>query len=261
MRSFLLLVGVVLFTSCSNVLEKPMNAKDLPEVKEAINNDESFSPMKKKYLVDNISELTGWMEMGKAVNPDADTDGIPTFEEEIADFSADFDSIRGVKLLAIENNKKLKDFVRLKDAKTYSIDKYKGHLGLTLDFNNQFDKDILYIILNYKYINKYDTRFFDESSKLTDEVAGDFKGELEISTTEEYNDVADFMYSKVPVQAPKSLREELGEEEANRKVERDFLLEGLQVTPTLIVFKDKSELSYQDADWEYMEESEIASVE
>ena len=49
---------------------------------------------------------------------------------------------------------------------------------------NQFEKEILYIILNYKYVNKYDSEFFDEKTKLTDEVAGDFKGELEVSTTE-----------------------------------------------------------------------------
>jgi hypothetical protein len=132
------------------------------------------------------------------------------------------------------------------------MDKYKGYLSMTLGFNNQFDKEILYVILNYKYVNKYDSEFFDEKSKLTDEVAGDFKGEVEISTKEEYNSVADFMYTKVPVQAKQALRDELGEEKANKKVKKEFLMEGLKVSVLGIVFKDKSELAKQNADWNYL---------
>lgn len=64
------------------------------------------------------------------------------------------------------------------------------------------------------------------------------------------------MYTKVPVQAKKALRDELGEEEANEKVKKEFLMEGLKVSVLGIVFKDKSELVYQDADWAYLEEEE-----
>lgn len=124
---------------------------------------------------------------------------------------------------------------------------------MKLKFNNQFDKEILYIILNYKYVNKYDSQFFDKKTKLTDEVAGDFKGELEISTTEKYNDVAEFMYTKVPTQARKALKDELGVEKANKKMQHDFLMKGLKLKTLGIVFKDKTELVKQDADWNYLD--------
>lgn len=61
------------------------------------------------------------------------------------------------------------------------------------------------------------------------------------------------MYTKVPVRAKKALRDELGEEKANKKVKHDFLMEGLKLETLRIVFKDKSELVKQDADWEYLE--------
>ena len=61
------------------------------------------------------------------------------------------------------------------------------------------------------------------------------------------------MYSEVPIRASKALREELGEEKANKKVQRDFLMEGLKLETLGIVFKDKSELFQGDAEWEYFE--------
>lgn len=244
--------AILLITSCTNTLDKPLNKEDFEKVKETIQADNNYSPMKKKYIVNNLSMQLGFAELGMAMN--MDKSNFPTFREQIDELVADYDSIRTVKLETIENNNKLENFILLKDASTISMDKYKGYLSMTLDFNNQFDKEILYIILNYKYVNKYDSEFFNEKSKLTDEVAKDFRGTVEISTKEEYNSVADFMYSKVPVQARKELRDELGKEEADKKVQNDFLMEGLKVSALGIVFKDKSELIYQNADWEYLEE-------
>lgn len=246
------IAATLILSSCTNTLDKKLNKEDFDQVKQEINSDEKYSEMKRTYLIDNLSMQLGFAELGKAM--DMDESKMPTFREQINELSTDFDSIRTAKLDIRENNKKLESFVTLKDANTTSIDKYKGYLSMTLDFDNQFDKEILYIILNYKYVNKYDSEFFDEKSKLTDEVAEDFNGEVEISTKEEYNSVADFMYTKVPVQAKQALRDELGEEEANKKVKKEFLMEGLKVAALGIVFKDKSELILQDADWKYLEE-------
>jgi len=246
------IAATLILSSCKNTLDKKLNKEDFDQVKQEINSDEKYSEMKRTYLIDNLSMQLGFAELGKAM--DIDESKMPTFREQINELSTDFDSIRTAKLDIRENNKKLESFVTLKDANTTSIDKYKGYLSMTLDFDNQFDKEILYIILNYKYVNKYDSEFFDEKSKLTDEVAEDFNGEVEISIKEEYNSVADFMYTKVPVQAKQALRDELGEEEANKKVKKEFLMEGLKVAALGIVFKDKSELILQDADWKYLEE-------
>jgi len=247
----LFMIATMLVTSCTNTLDKPLNKKDFEKVMETVNTDENYSVMKKKYLVDNLSMQLGFAELGKAMKMDESK--LLTFREQIADLSTDFDSIRTEKLLIRENNEKLKGFVELLDANTVSIDKYNGYLTMKLKFNNSFDKEVLYAILSYKYVNKYDTKFFDEKVKLTDEVAGDFKGETEISIKEEYNDVADFIYTKVIVQAEKELRDQLGQKEADKKVQRDFLMEGLKVETLGLVFKDKTELVYKDANWEYLE--------
>lgn len=119
-----------------------------------------------------------------------------------------------------------------------SLDKYKGYLNMALDFDNQFNKEILYIILNYKYVDKYDTEYFNESVKIMDKVANFFKGETEVTTSEEYNDIAEFLYTKVPGQAY------IGT--GDKKVERDFLMDGLQVSVLRVVFTDKTELLYED---------------
>lgn len=250
----LFIVASLILSSCTNTLDKKLNKEDFDQVKQEINSDENYSEMKKKYLINNLEMQLGFAELGKAMKMDESK--MPTFREQINELTTDFDSIRTAKLEIRENNNKLENFVSLKDANTVSIDKYKGYLSMTLDFNNQFDKEVLYIILNYKYVNKYDSEFFNEKSKLTDEVADDFKGEVEISTKEEYNSVADFMWSKVPVKARKELRDQLGDKEADKKVQKDFLMEGLKVSALGIVFKDKSELIYQNADWEYLENEE-----
>lgn len=252
-----MMIAALIITSCTNTMDKPLNSEDFVKVKEEISADESYTQMKSKYIIDNLTEQLGFLElgktMGKSMGKDMDELKIPTFREEIAKLTVAFDSIRTAKIEIAENNKKLENFIELIDANTTSIDKYKGYLTMKLKFNNQFEKEILYIILNYKYVNKYDSKFFDEKTKLTDEVAGDFKGELEVSTTEKYNDVAEFMYTEVPIQASKALRDELGVEKANKKVQRDFLMDGLKLETLGIVFKDKSELVQQDAEWEYLE--------
>lgn len=247
-----LMIAVLIMSSCTNTLDKPLNMEDFEEVKQTINSDQNKSEMKKKYVIDNLEILLGLAELGKEM--EMDESKLPTFGEQILDLSSDYDSIRTAKLEIRENNKKLKKLVALKTADTFSVDKYKGYLSMTLDFDNQFEKEILYIILNYNYVDKYDTEFFNAKSKLTDEVAGDFRGELEISTQQEYNDVAEFMYTQVPIRARKALRDELGKEKADNKVKNDFLMEGLNVSALGVVFKDKTELVSQDAEWEYFEE-------
>ncbi len=252
MNKFLLFIGVaILAVSCGNVLDKPVNAEHLSDIKEKIENNDDYSPMKKKYLIKNISDQTGYAALAQAM--EVKKENFPTFRDQIEELSTDFDSITVVKKAAAKTNKQLEGFVVLKDAKTASESKFKGNLLMTLNFNNKFEKEILYIILNYKYVNKYDSEFFDENIKLTDEVAGKFDSDVEIAIPAEYNDVAEFMYNEVPVQASLKEREEFGVEEANSKVEREFLMEGIQVSTVGVIFKDKSELFFEASDWEYLD--------
>lgn len=246
-----LVMAVLFLTSCTNIMNSKLNADDFTQVKEEINSTEEYSSMKKSYIIDNLSIQVGVAELGREM--DMDESKLPTFKEQIAVLTSDFDSIRDTKLEVIENNKKLRGFMTIKDADMISFDKYDGRLYMTLDFDNPFDKEVLYIIFNYKYVNKYDSEFFNENTKLTDEVAGDFKGEVVIVSTEKYNDVSSFLYTKVPVQANDALRSELGKEKADEKVKKDFLMEGLKVNVLGVVFKDKTELFHQDVYWQYLD--------
>lgn len=253
---FMLIIALII-TSCSSPLDKPLSSKGFEKVKDKISTDKTYTTMKRKYIFDNLSEQIEFLELGKtmskAMGKNIDESKISTFREEIAKFKVAFDSIHNAKSEIAKNNNKLENFISLIDANIISIDKYKGYLNMKVKFDNQFEKEVLYIILNYKYVNKYDSKFFEKKTKLTDKVAGNFSGELEVATTEEYNDVAQFMYSEVPIRASKALREELGEEKANKKVQRDFLMEGLKLETLGIVFKDKSELFQDNAEWEYFE--------
>jgi hypothetical protein len=253
----LILSVTIILTGCTKTIDKSINIKDLEKIKSEISSDKNNSSMKSKYIIDKLTEQVSFLELGKKMaeklGKDTSELKVPTFSEEIKNLSISFDSIRNSKNQIIENNKKLDNFINLIDAKATSIDKYKGYLSFKIKFNNKFEKEVLYIILNYKYINKYDTKFFDKKTKLTDEVAEDFQDEIEITTSEKYNNVADFLYSKVPMKANKLLIDKLGLKEANEKVQRDFLMEGLKIETLGIIFKDKTELFKKNADWEYLE--------
>jgi hypothetical protein len=236
-KSVLMLVVTMVLVGCTNVLDKPMSNENLLEVKEIVLSDKTRSSMKNKYLLDKLSEQVGFMEMGKAmIKLDDSKLNINTFRTEIGVLSSKYDSIKKAKELIKKNNELLNGFVDLVGAKTTSISKYKGYFNLTLKFNNNFEKEILYVILNYKYVDNYDSKFFDEKAKLTDEIADNFKGEVEITTTEKYNKVSNFMYTKVP---------------QNKMTE--YLMKGLKVKVNTIVFKDKTSIKIENGDWKYLD--------
>jgi hypothetical protein len=243
---------IFILSSCGSVLDKPLNKDDFEKVKDKIQTNKNYGLMKKKYIVDNLTMQVGFVELGNIMK--SEKNNIPTFKKQIEDLSASYDSINKAFVVVKETNKKLDNLISLVDAETYSSDIYKGNLAMKIKFTNLFEKEILYAIINYSYINKYDTEFFNEKVKLTDDVANDFNGEVEITTTEEYNSVANFLYTKVPVVATDELRKELGKEEADKKVEHDFLMEGLKVSVLGVVFKDKTELTYTNDNWDYYEE-------
>lgn len=258
----LLIVLIVAASSCTHVLDKPATKENLEAAKHEVENAD-YPEMKKKYIKDNLTEDLGYMEGGKALVealaksidvdvPKGELDN-PTFRELIDKHSSNYDSIRAAVIEIKTNNENLDQFISLVDVDVSPISKYKGYLGMTLRFNNNFDKEVLYTVINYKYVDKYDSEHFNKNVKITDNVANNFKGFADISTVEEYNSVSDFMYSKVPVQAPKAMRDELGVDEANEKVKKDFLNAGFSIKCIGIVFADKSELVRQEIDWEYLD--------
>lgn len=219
MKHLSIFILLCLLSSCSNVLDKPLNPEDLQEVKVKISDDPNYSDEKKKYLVEQVTMQTGFGALGEAIgNTNLD---IPTFRQSIDELSAKYDS-------AIENNATLDRFLELRDANAAAIDKYNGYLNFTVKFNNGFEKDILYIVLNYKYIDQYDTEYFNKSSKVTDKVAKNFLDKADLGIRAEYDKVAEFLYTKVPTDEEKM---------------KEYLMEGLKLETEAIVFTDKSEIN------------------
>ena len=68
----------IIFSSCNNILNKPLNKEDFEKVKKIINNDNTIKNMKKKYILDNtvsgdkgrrssslLTKLTGRLNFSK----------------------------------------------------------------------------------------------------------------------------------------------------------------------------------------------------
>lgn len=239
MREFKLTLAFLftslLFTNCTNVLDKTISVEDFPKVKELISKSDTLKEMEKEYIIDQISTHTGFSALSDALK--IDKSKAMTFRKAINDSSQEFKQKEKEYLTNIDNNKKIRELISLTEAEALPINKYKGYLSMKLKSNNQFKKEILYIILNYKYTTKYDTEYFNEKVKITDKTAKDFNGEIEAITKEQYNDVAKFIYSKVPT---------------NKKKNKAKMMEGLKVETSLIVFKDKTELSIQPEEWKYL---------
>jgi hypothetical protein len=244
---------IFFFYSCSDVTLNKINSEDLGQVRQIIRENPNFAKPKQNYIIDRIETVLELFDLAPGLADRATN--LPTFKEQIDAFSSDYDSLNSAFLTALENNVKIEKLMKLKDASVVSLGKYEGYLSLTLEFDNEFEKEILYTGINYRYVDEYDTEFFEERAKITDEVANEFEGTADVTIKAEYNDVARFIYGKVPVRARQELIDELGEDEANRKVQREFLMKGLQIETVLVVFKDKSELTYQEVDWKYLDKS------
>jgi PBP1b-binding outer membrane lipoprotein LpoB len=229
-NTVIILLITFIFFSCSNVLDKPINHEHWPEVQEKIETMNEFSENKKDFIIENISEQIGFMALGIALREKAnmettseDLKKLGTFAEAIEKLSTEYDS-------AIIINKKLNDFLILNDCSGISVDKYDGYIGFDISFNNQFDKDILYIVFNYNYIDKYDVEHIDENVRLTDKVAGNFKDDVEISTETNYS-ISKFFHSNLPTNSEKA---------------SEFLMKHMKLKTLKIVFTDKTEINYND---------------
>ena len=109
--------------------------------------------------------------------------------------------------------------IKITEASSFAISQYKGYLNLNLDIKNNFEKEVLYLVIEYSYIDKYETKYFSERAKITEVTSGERK----LNLLEEYNRVSEFLYRRVP-----------SEEVAGRS----FLAEGLKIKVIGVAFKD-----------------------
>lgn len=221
-----------IFSSCSNVLDKPINSDDFDQIKTIINKDTSLKHLKKEYILDNLSIYLNMLE----ANGHENFNNSASFRVIIDELKVQYDSIETLILLNIESNNKLKNFIELSDAKAMPVLEDMGYLKMIIQFHNNFDKDVLYVRFNYKFIDKLNKEYFSENVKLTEKIAKTFKGKTIVTIPEEMNEVADFMYKIVP-----------------KDKNNEFMMEGLKIEVLEIGFKDKSSLTMQNEDWKYLQ--------
>lgn len=222
-KLFWFFVAVVLFTSCKNTLDSKVNAENFVKVKEFINKSDTIKELKKQYLIDKMSEDVAANELGKIMTKKDVID--KKFIDLYKEYSNDY-----------LQKEKIFKFITLTNCYAVPISEYVGYLFFNLKFNNQFHKDVLYINLNYKYVDAYDQEGFNETTIVKDIVADNFKKETKLSASETYNSVAKFMYSKLPEDTLKN---------------KPILMAGLKTVATLIVFKDKSKVELPESEFKY----------
>lgn len=160
---------------------------------------------------------------------------VPTYREVFINFSRQYDSTAAVYKRILDNNQKLKTLVQLETVKTFIFGEYNSIIGLDMAINNAFGKDILYMIIEYELVDKYDTRYFNHRVKITDELIKD--GRAAVSVSHKYDEVSRYLWSKAP---------------ANDEKRQAFFDENFKLRVLGVVFTDKTEVTERSADWEYL---------
>ena len=146
-------------------------------------------------------------------------------------------------------NKQLDEFLELSDVQAWSTNKYEGSLFMDFNVKNKFEKPVHYIVLEYSYVDEYDTKFFDGDVKITPSEDTDFINKVtffvnvgDVNTL----DVSEFLYTKLPVSnEPYTSDDVLYEKNrtVEKKVQKDFLMKILKIKVNKVVFTDKSEIN------------------
>jgi hypothetical protein len=229
MKKTIILFCVTCLWSCTTVWEKPVSKDSLSEISTEISAMDSLSSGKKKF----INEM-----MTMAVNLSAlapDQSALPTFRAMFDMHSHQYDSMATVYKTALATNDKLKNYVvSLDDAVAYGTEDHST-LFMKLTVNNQFNKDVHYMIVQYKLVNEYDTEHFSGKVKVTSE---NIKGNtVEFGVENKYGKMTTYFWSEAP---------------ADDEKRKAILMKDLKVEILGIVFKDKSEVTFQNTNWEYL---------
>ena len=230
MKNLTFLAIAAIFSSCATIWEKPISKENLSDAITELGKVDTIANGKKRFLGEMIPLAIGLSELApKDVQR-------PTFREVFDIYSKQYDSTANAIRVAQINNDRLKGLIAsVDDIYSFASDQYRSSFGLKLTLNNTFEKDILYIILNYKLIDEYDTEFFNEKVKITDKsISGN---QVEFLARNEYDQISTWMWKKAP---------------SNDAKRKEVLMKNLVVEPLLVVFTDKSEVVYQKVEWQYL---------
>lgn len=222
----------ITFFACGSVWDEQVSADTVNEILPLIQSNDTLSDGKKKYIADMIPMSAGLASLASLAGKPK---GIPTYRDLFIDFSRQYDSTAAVYRSIRENNENLRQLVKLASVKSLIFSEYSSMIGLDITINNAFGKDLLYMILEYELVDKYDTRYFSHRVKLTDELIEDNRAN--VSVFHKYDQVSRYLWSKAP---------------SNDEKRQAFFDENFRLRVLSVVFTDKTEVSEQSAEWEYL---------
>lgn len=233
-KTCILLFLAFLAVSCQSPTKELLNASLYEDVKDEILKSDMIAP-KKRYVVDMLWRDMTHLQIGTLLN--LNKESLPTFQQRIDIHKLEYDSILAQKLRAVDRNKKIQSFIVVDSAFAELFNKHSAQLQLNVRFDNQFGKDVSYILVKYGFTDKHNIQRFSSRANLTSDFANGFKGSANIATFEEYNEVATYLVNNCPT---------------NKVEQKDFFAQGLFVEIEAIYFKDKTEVRVQDTEWSYL---------
>lgn len=205
----------IAFYGCGGIVENKINKEDYSSVKDLISKSDTLSEKKKKYLIAKMCLEIGLAEMGKLINKNI-IDSLPTFKESIVNNGRNYDN-------RIKTNIMLKNFLTLDSSVGVAFNN-EAMLFLFMKCKNNFKKKVLFVLLNYKYQDKYQTEHFNETAKIIDRAADNFNaGKVGIQINDKYGNLYSYMHSygsKFP--------------------------DGLKINVSKVVFDDNEEIIYDE---------------
>jgi|GEM_PF-6021422 len=226
-------------------MDKEINLSDWPAVKKEIESDGSFHQQKRQFIVDRLSDILG--------NEDRTRDlAYLSFSELIDEYSDRYDSLNSLYKSIRRTNEVLDEILEVKKAESISLDKDRGFIIFTLNFNEVFEDSIEYMILTYQYIDDYDNLYFSENSKLSSQAAGKFVGNMQSIMTDIFTGRNEIIYLKSELSAAEVLQENYGLKDSTEILQKEYLSEGLKVKVSAVQFNAGGIMKRRNGEWEYL---------
>lgn len=221
---------VTFFWSCTDTLDKKVGTVDASVIEQLLANIDTLKPQKINYIKDALNQKGNFET---------------TYRKLISDLSIQYDSIERQVLQQMDVNEKLNGMIyNIKDI--YGACLQECYYNGNVSFRNPFDKDIRYLITEFKYSDEYD-RGFEGVAKITDEPnqydPERLKADFSAGSSGNYE------LSLGGGGTGGLWQAEFKKDEWYRELNK----ENFSIKVNKVVFIDKSEVEQEEISWKYLE--------
>lgn len=226
----ILLLIIISFWSCTDTLDKKVGTVDASEIEQLLSDIDTLKQQKINYIKDAINQ-----------NNYPET----TYRRLISDLSIQFDSIEAVVLQQVDVNNKLKEMIYdIKDI--YGVCLQDCYYNGNVSFKNPFDKDIKYLMTEFKYSDEYD-RGFEGTAKITDEPNQYYPKRLKADFS--VGSSGDYELSLGGGSGNGGLWQAVFKKD---KMYQELKKDNFSIKVNKVVFTDKSKVESKEINWEYI---------